>query len=174
MINKILVDVSIIKHPIKNWKTKKSKFLKEIEDILYIKEPFISSRDSNDMDKMNKIFLKIFKEEILNLNKFIENDLNLKNVWVVHYEKYQEHIIHSHGPTGLSGVIYLNYDEKEHEPTKYLMPFFHPINQNSLIYQEDVKEGDLVIIPSFINHFTPTNKSEKIRSIIGFDMEFKK
>jgi hypothetical protein len=174
MINKILVDVSIIKHSIKNWNMKKNKFLKEIENILYTKEQFISSRSSNDMEEMNKKFLKIFKEELLNLNKFIGNDLNLKNVWVVHYEKYQEHIIHSHGPTGLSGVIYLNYDEKEHESTKYLMPFLNPVNQNSLIYQEDVKEGDLVMMPSFINHFTPINKSEKIRSIIGFDMEFKK
>ena len=54
------------------------------------------------------------------------------------------------------------------------MPLNDLINENSLIYNEPVAEGDILIMPSFIHHYSSFNKSKKIRSIIGFDLEFVK
>jgi hypothetical protein len=171
---KNIFQIQSIKHSIENWNVKKNKFVKDIKNLKFIKKEFVTSRNVKQKINLNKIFKNNFETELNLLEKTVNNKINLKNVWVVHYEKYQEHIIHNHGNSGLGGIIYLNYDEKIHEPTRYLMPLNDLINENSLIYNEQVKEGDILIMPSLINHYSPFNKSEKIRSIIGFDLEFLK
>jgi len=111
------------------------------------------------------------KMEIKNIFQIQSIKHSIEN-WDV--KKNKEHIIHNHGNSGLGGVIYLNYDNTIHEPTRYLMPLNDLINENSLIYNEPVAEGDILIMPSFIHHYSSFNKSKKIRSIIGFDLEFVK
>jgi hypothetical protein len=171
---KDIFQIQSIKHSIENWNIKKNKFEKDIQNLKFTKNSFITSRNVKQKINLKEIFKNIFKKELNLLEKTIKNKINLKNVWIVHYEKYQEHMIHNHGNSGLGGVIYLNYDDSIHEPTRYLMPFNDLINETSLIYNEQVKEGDILIMPSFIHHYSPFNKSEKVRSIIGFDLEFVK
>jgi hypothetical protein len=171
---KNIFQIQSVKHSIENWNIKKNKFEKDIKNLKFVENQFITSRNVKQKINLNEIFKNNFKKEINLLEKTINNKLNLKNVWVVHYEQYQEHIIHNHGNSGLGGVIYLNYDSNIHEPTRYLMPLNDLINENSLIYNEQVKEGDILIMPSFIHHYSPFNRSEKVRSIIGFDLEFVK
>jgi len=171
---KNIFQIQSIKHSIENWNVKKNKFNKEIKNLKFVESQFDSSRNVKQEVNLKNIFKSLFKKELILLEKTINNKINLKNVWVVHYKQYQEHIIHNHGNSGLGGVIYLNYDNTVHEPTRYLMPLNDLINENSLIYNEPVVEGDILIMPSFIHHYSSFNKSEKIRSIIGFDLEFVK
>ena len=35
----------------------------------------------------------------------------------------------------------------------------------------DVKEGDILVVPSFVNHFTQQNKSKSEKRIISWDMK---
>lgn len=171
---KNIFQIQSIKHSIENWNIKKNKFEKDIKNLKFMDKGFITSRNVKQKINLKEIFKHNFKKELNLLEKTINNKLNLKNVWVVHYEQYQEHVIHNHGNSGLGGVIYLNYDSSAHEPTRYLMPLNDLINETSLIYNEQVEEGDILIMPSFIHHYSSFNKSEKTRSIIGFDLEFVK
>jgi hypothetical protein len=171
---KNIFQIQSIKHSIENWSFKKNKFEKDIKNLKFINKEFITSRNVKQKINLNEIFKNNFKKELNLLEKTINNKINLKNVWIVHYEQYQEHMIHNHGNSGLGGVIYLNYDNSVHEPTRYLMPLNDLVNETSLIYNEQVKEGDILIMPSFIHHYSPFNKSKKVRSIIGFDLEFVK
>jgi cupin superfamily acireductone dioxygenase involved in methionine salvage len=171
---KNIFQIQSIKHSIENWDVKKNKFEKDIKNLNFIENQFVTSRNVKQKINLNEIFKRNFKKELNLLEKTINNKLNLKNVWVVHYKQYQEHIIHNHGNSGLGGIIYLKYHNKLHEPTRYLMPLNDLVSENSLIYNEQVEEGDILIMPSFIHHYSSINRSEEVRSIIGFDLEFVK
>ena len=169
---KNLVELPLLKHKIFKWEDKKIKIKKIIDNINLEKcEHFLSSKNVKCED-FKKSFVDIFSEDLNKISDYVKDELILQDVWIVSYEKGNEHYIHNHGQTGLSGVIYLDYDENEHESTKYLIPFNNPITNNSVIVSEKVKEGDMIVTPSLINHFVPYNKSNKIRSIIGFDLKF--
>jgi|TARA_R100000482_G_C5130455_1_gene151536 hypothetical protein len=171
---KTIFQIQSIKHSIKKWNEKKLQFQNKTKNLKFTKNKFISSRNVEQKINLVKIFNNTFKKELDLLQEKIKIEVNVKNIWVAHYEQYQEHIIHNHGDNGLSGIIYLNYNKNVHEPTRYLMPLNDLINNNSLIYNEQVKEGDLLLMPSCIHHYSPFNKSKEVRSIIGFDLEFRK
>lgn len=171
---KDLIKIPLLKGSVFNWNEKKKEIIPFIYDIEMKRYPnFISSREV-ECNSFKKSFVEIFKEELTNISNSIEADFEVKDVWVVLYEKGQEQYIHNHNNEGLSGIIYLDFDKEEHDSTKYFLPFNNWYNNKSLIVSENVKEGDIVVTPSFINHFVPYNKSDKIRSIIGFDLNFKK
>tara|TARA_R110000751_G_scaffold305616_1_gene422261 strand:+ start:2464 stop:2988 length:525 start_codon:yes stop_codon:yes gene_type:complete len=171
---KNIFQIQSIQHSIEKWSVKKNKFQKKIKNLRFIKNKFLTSRSVQQEINLKNIFKDVFKKELALLEKNINHKIHLKDVWIAHYEQYQEHIIHNHGHAGLGGLIYLNYDKNVHEPTRYLMPLNDLINNTSLIYNEQVKEGDMFLMPSSIHHYSPFNKSKKIRSIIGFDLEFVK
>ena len=169
MERKNLIEIPIIKGSINNWFQKKKEINKFIDNIdLKNNGHFSSSRDIK-CEEFKKNFVSIFQEDIEKVVEFLGVSLNLTDVWIVRYFQGEEHYVHNHGSRGFSGIIYLDYDKEIHESTKYLLPFNHPITDNSVIVNEEVKEGDIVLVPSFINHFVPYNKSNKKRSIIGLD-----
>tara|TARA_R110002126_G_scaffold268973_1_gene412606 strand:- start:434 stop:952 length:519 start_codon:yes stop_codon:yes gene_type:complete len=172
METKILTQIPMFTGKINNWEYKKENINSYIDKMQFKENEYYLSSKSLPAEEFKQAFMNIFKEELVGVSEQVDRPVNLKDVWVVHYEKGHEQYIHSHGSSGLSGIIYLNYNVKEHKPTHYLLPFLDPITDNSLISTSNVEEGDLVVIPSFINHFTPYNKSEEIRSIIGFDLTF--
>lgn len=172
MGKKNLIEIPIIKESIDNWFDKKKEIKKIVKNIdLKNNGQFSSSRDVECNDFKQK-FVDIFEDDIEKIVQELSVNLNLTDVWVVEYSKGQEHYIHNHSSRGFSGIIYLDYDENLHEATKYLLPFNHPITDNSVIVSEKVKEGDMVLVPSFIHHFVPYNKSDITRSIIGLDFNF--
>ena len=172
---KSIFQIQYVHHSIERWSFKKNKFQKKINDLKFIQnKQLITSRYVKQKIDLKNIFKDVFKKELTLLEKNIKQKISLKDVWLAHYKQYQEHIIHNHGHAGLGGIIYLNYDETVHEPTRYLMPLNDLVNNTSLIYNEKVKEGDMLLMPACIHHYSPFNKSEKIRSIIGFDLEFVK
>ena len=78
---------------------------------------------------------------------------------------------HNHGTQGYSGLIYVNYNSKNHVSNTYIQPWNH-IESNDTIYNRPpVKEVTLVITPSFITHFVVPNQSKEIREGVGFDMK---
>ena len=57
-----------------------------------------------------------------------------------------------------------------HEATKFYSPFNDPATGDLMEYQPFVKEGDLVIFPSYLLHEGPVNKSDKERVIVSFNI----
>lgn len=86
-------------------------------------------------------------------------------------KKHDYHQVHNHRTIGLTGIIYLEYDQLEHNPTYFIAPFNDPIKDTSLFYiPQNIKEGSIIVFPSFINHFSNPNKSDKERKILAFDI----
>ena len=98
--------------------------------------------------------------------------------WLNYYVKGMNQEEHDHLPSFYSGVHYIKYDSRVHEAVHFLNPLFqiysctysltskicrgedalnaHPFSRQFII--PDVKEGDVIIFPSFLRH--RVNKSE--------------
>lgn len=173
MENKIIFKIPLIKLSVSDWDLKKEDITKEITQLKFNSiHNFISSRNIEENNFFNDVLINILKKEFIEIQEEVGREVKKINSWVVQYEKYGEHIIHNHASTGLAGVIYFDYDEKQHTPTKYLMPMNDMFNDTSLIYEEKVKEGDIVVTPASLHHFCSCNTSDKPRTIIGLDFKF--
>jgi hypothetical protein len=72
---------------------------------------------------------------------------------------------------GFSLVLYVEYDPKVHTPTTFVCPWQDPrTDTTSLICPQDIKEGTLVIVPSYTLHYATPNLSNKIRTVISADL----
>jgi hypothetical protein len=68
----------------------------------------------------------------------------------------------------------LDFDKDEHTPVVFVGPLNDPIKDTTQLNMPTIFEGDLILVPSSLIHFTYPNTSDKIRRIIGFDIKFKK
>lgn len=91
--------------------------------------------------------------------------ISLSKIWFQQYKKYQTHGWHQHA-RNYTGVYYLEYP-KGSEPTQFLAP------QNlGKTFSLKVKEGDIIIFPSYIIHRSPPLKSNKRKTIISWNIDF--
>ena len=172
MINDLYA-VPYYTYKVKNWQEKKVKMQDAMKHQTFSRSPIIHSPfDSDRANSRNYLddFLSIFSDELqefgteLNLNTF-----KVEDIWTVQYGKGDFHAVHTHGTCNLSAVLYFDYDDKEHSATHFV------VGQNGIRNTTDIasppcKEGDLVIFPSNMLHFTSPNASDKIRRVISFDI----
>ena len=79
---------------------------------------------------------------------------------------------HNHGTKGLSGILYLETFEKS-PSTCYIQPWNNIEKDETLIFEMPAKEGEMIIFPSFVNHYSPPNKYKQNKRIVSFDMRVK-
>lgn len=115
-------------------------------------------------------FTTILRDELQAISQTLKNDISVKEVWSVTYEKDGYHPIHNHGSSGLSAILYLDLPE-DAPKTSFLQPWNNLITDNSIYATPDAIEGDLCFMPSMVYHFTQPNKSEKLKRTISWDME---
>ena len=96
--------------------------------------------------------------------------IQLEDIWSISYKKGEYHTPHDHGSTGLTGIIYLKMP-KDGAVTQYIQPWNDWYSDRTIYYPLPVKEGDIVVVPKFVRHFTEPSKSKKIKRIISWDMK---
>jgi hypothetical protein len=154
-------------------------FKKKKKELIKILKPFKEKKEGIQTFKTNRHILrknlsenfsKILLNEIKEFSKELKKDILIEDVWSVSYEKNEYHSIHDHGSKGLSGILYLDMP-KDAPETIYLQPWNDWTIDRTIYRKIPVKEGDIVIIPKFIKHFTEPNKSKKIKKVISWDMQ---
>jgi len=99
---------------------------------------------------------------------------------------FQEEHDHMGGFPGCqySAIHFLMYDLSEHQPTMFYNPIHHtflrnmqpcsgndmPTDWQSSHYTPHVKEGDLIIFPSYLKHSVPYQHSNKLRATIALNI----
>jgi len=71
-------------------------------------------------------------------------------------------------------MIYVDLDPIDHSPTVYKQPFNQFDSANVCFRKFKTKEGDMIIVPSSIEHFSPVNNSSKRKTVIALDLIFAK
>lgn len=108
------------------------------------------------LPSLQKHLIKAFKD--LGFNEF-----QVLNIWCQQYTYNDIHDWHVHSSCNFTCVYYLELP-KGTPTTEFIDPMYlNKINKFS------VKEGDILIFPSFILHRGKRNKSNKTKTIISFN-----
>jgi hypothetical protein len=165
--------IPIFRYECKNWIDKKQKILEKIDKTKYTR----SSTENFNSDRGNKNcnfksnFIDIFSQEINQFCNEIGTNFKVIDAWSVDYNQNDFQGPHNHRSHSYSGILYVEYDSKEHEPTLFIAPWNDPIYDGTqLKFCTNVKEGTIIFFPSFLLHYAPLNKSNKKRIVVSFDL----
>ena len=156
-----------------DWEFKKKILLKRINKQKFVRQPyqdFLTDRQTN-----NNVYIK-FCEDFLRdeLSQFCEEakvSCRMSDAWAVKYEKGDHQTVHNHGGWGFSGILYVEYDPKVHDPSWFVAPWQDPrTDRTKLNKPHNVNEGTLIIFPSSCLHYAPPNQVNKMRMILSFDL----
>jgi hypothetical protein len=150
-----------------DFKKKKKLINKILEE--YPEKRFKNFSSNRGNANFSLSFFNIFAEELNNICKNMDGVMQSGDVWSVSYRKGDYHVPHNHGSKGYCGILYLNM-QKNSPVTSYIQPW-NNYNGDSVIYEPKVEEGDIVIVPQFITHFTKPNNLKFKKRIISFDFK---
>lgn len=174
------MNIDIVKYPLSCFYTKcvvsehnqiKGKMLRLIDSCqTTVKDPLISKLDwadstNNDRDWYRFISPIIEKYMLASAIGSGYGKFSIHNMWFQQYLKNSAHPWHTHG-SQLVGVYYLELAENSPK-TELMVPF----NQTEKIVL-DIKEGDIVVFPSFVIHQAPEILDNTRKTILSWNMEY--
>ena len=143
------------------YRFQRKKMINTFKKVFFIKEISNSRREIRiDNNDLNNIQLQqrynIFKDEFNLISTKYNSKILLQRVLSVVYNKCDSHVQDNHSSTGYCGILYL--DMKPDSPkTTYIQPWNNE-NDKSVLYSPNVKQGDIMIVPQFLTHYTEPNK----------------
>ena len=160
-------------YQLNEWDFKKKAIQSKLKKEEFIRTPLQTFEC--DRQKNKNRYLHFFQDLIRDeLNQFCQEaqvTCSMSDCWTVKYKKGDYQTPHNHRAWGFSAVLYLDYDNKVHTPTTFICPWQDPrTDTTSLIMPENVKEGTMIIFPSYTLHYVNPNHSHKTRTIIAFDL----
>ena len=169
--------VPIVYYPIENWSENKKKILDALppEDDSQL-EPngtglytdFFINGKVKELPSYFDTVLDVIKPY---LKDFMDgNPVDFVEMWYQKYYNMVEHKTHCHGFTGWSSIIYLEFDPKVHQSTRFFSPFRQPWDCDVEVFQPKVKEGDMILFPSSVLHEAPVNRTDIRRTIISYNI----
>ena len=160
-------------YQIGDWEFKKKGLLGRIKSSEFRRtklQTFETDRQTN-----NKSYVRYLEEflrsELFEFCQEAQVTCSMTDAWVVRYDKGDHQTVHNHRGWGFSGIIYVEFDPKVHTPSCFVAPWQNPRDDTtSLDYPQDVKEGTMVIFPSYTLHFVHPNQTRKRRTVLSFDL----
>tara|TARA_Y100000817_G_scaffold298215_1_gene275225 strand:+ start:4591 stop:5163 length:573 start_codon:yes stop_codon:yes gene_type:complete len=160
------------KYSIPKWETKKKKILSLALD-------FIEQSDGAFSDYWNTVkprtkhpyaseFFKTLEFEPHLEFGMNESECLCTSMWCMKYLKEGSIHVHDHN-YGMSGILYANFDPTEHKATTFIPPIRDIWSNGVINFTPDVTEGDLILFPSQLLHFSNPVTSNKPRIIYSFN-----
>ena len=155
-----------------NFKEKKkelNKILKSYPEEKKGMQEFATNRQS-DRSGLVEQFGSIMNKELEDFSREIKKDFAITEIWSISYNKGDTHSVHNHGSVGVTGILYLDLP-KDSPDTTYMQPWHDYRDDTTHFVSVPVVEGDIIIVPSFVWHFSKPNKSNSKKRIISWDMK---
>jgi hypothetical protein len=93
---------------------------------------------------------------------------HITTAWYQIYNNNHHHAPHNHGLGSLSIVVFVDYCPDSHSPTTFIAPFTSLKDGNVLEYiPSGITEGSMIIFPSALMHYAPTNQTDEERMIMA-------
>lgn len=168
-----LFEIKYLQIQVENWQEKKSMI-----ECLFRSKPdsrngiqsFLTNRQL-DTTALRQPFVNILSQEFEKISKFVKKDISLEKIWSVTYEKGDQHLVHNHGHLGFAGILYMDIND-DIPPTTYVQPWPDPYSDLTIYNPHPVQEGEIVVVPRFLLHFSQPNDTENKKRIIAFDLDF--
>tara|TARA_R110000751_G_scaffold306348_1_gene424504 strand:- start:3634 stop:4167 length:534 start_codon:yes stop_codon:yes gene_type:complete len=165
------------KYSLQNWpdiKKRIKNLLKQYPCKLSKNQNFLSNRHSAHYHHATPGFveeiIKIFSDPLQEFAQEVKYNLKIKVAWATSYQQGMDHILHSHGKCLFTSIVYVDFDPDHHKGTSFKQPFNQFDSGDVCFRIPKVKEGDMIVCPSNIEHYGPVNTSPLIKTIIGFDL----
>jgi uncharacterized protein (TIGR02466 family) len=159
------------------------KFLNKKEKDTYNNEGNITSNDNYVLNE--KPFLNLKNELDLKVKEYFDNIICPSNKvkpyitqsWLNYTKRNQYHHKHQHPNSLVSGVFYINADEKldkikffkeDYQPIKLEIKEYNLFNSQSWWFT--VKTGDIVLFPSSLTHMVETKEGDNTRVSLAFNV----
>ena len=113
----------------------------------------------------------LIRDELQKFKDQVKIDLEVDAYWFEKGGKGDQHLLHNHGATGFSAVMYIEYDPEEHTPTQFVCPFNNVIGWVDIYSPRDIQSGSVIFFPSFVHHYTLPCKSDKERLVLSWNMK---
>ena len=174
-----MFSIPLVQYSLDNWAERKQGFLDLMSEFRMItgNETVASSYTvdvtvSDMMDRRRAVdeMTKLLRPEMSRFGHEFGCDPVMVHSWFERASTQMYHPPHTHGHGGWSAVLYIDFDPLVHNSTIFVSPFNHFIEGTQLQYRTGVKEGDLVLFPSFLLHYTQPNESDKKRTVASFNM----
>ena len=171
-------EINIYKVSIPDWKEKKEEVLKLVPESNFLQESISAYSDWHYTDQMrsrtgnhpyaDKLFKEIdFEPHILFGGR--EGDYICTDLWCMRYSVVGDIHVHDHG-TGMSGILYADYDPVHHPATTFISPVRNIWDGHKANYTPEVEEGDIILFPSQLLHYCKMNMSSISRVIFSFNL----
>ncbi len=171
--------VPIVHYEIKNWDVAKNRILRALpkEDKSqeepnngglftdYFKE---AVAEKTELPDYADVVIDVIKPHLADFSS--RRRIEFTDMWYQKYYRGVSHPSHNHGHSGWSAIIYVEFDPEYHTPTEFYNPYLNPWNGNLERFVPPVKEGDMVIFPSTIQHEATANQSDVRRTIVSFNL----
>ena len=135
-------------------------------------QEFATNRQSDRAGLVDQVS-SIIREEVATFSKEIKKDFTIYDIWSVSYDKGDNQSPHNHSSIGLSSILYLDLP-KDSPVTFYLQPWNDIVDDTVQYLKIPITEGDIVIVPSFVMHFSEPNKSNSKKRIMSWDMKMER
>jgi uncharacterized protein (TIGR02466 family) len=131
--------------------------------------------DEPEMKDLKDICLKNLDYYLKEIYKNNEIEIYITQSWLNYANKNEFHHKHYHGNSFLSGVLY--FDTNETDQIAFVNPIkdviqIHPTQydfKNARSWHVPVKNNDIVIFPSHLDHEVPNVIGDKTRISLGFN-----
>ena len=159
-----------------NFEEKKKELVKLLESYPEEKEKYgeiegeFATNRPTDRSGLVEGFFSIMKQELEDFSKEIKKDFAITEIWSVSYAQGEYQSAHNHSSVGLSGLLYLDLP-KDSPKTTYIQPWTDHETDTVRHVEVPIIEGDIIIVPSFVLHFSKPNKSNSKKRIISWDMK---
>jgi len=135
---------------------------------------FLTDRAPEQERFYKEDFCKLFESELTEFLKETSlTEISVLDVWTVEYHYGDYQVPHTHRSVGISGILYVNFNPKEHSGTQAMQPWNDPITDQAVFMDFMPEEGTMILFPSFLIHFINPNFSRNRRTIMAFDLEVK-
>lgn len=137
-------------------------------------------------EKFQKQSLDFFKEPILNfiksLNPLCNFFIELNGIWINENFKGSSNFKHLHPQSSFSGVYYIKVPKNSGNIIFYRDEIIYEYLENYKIFNSSefnisekikIKEHDLILFPSFLNHSVEKNINEDSRISVAFNFDIK-
>jgi len=169
----LLFEYPSYQYQVDDWDFKKKGLLKRIKDEKFVRtslQTFETDRQTNNKSYIH-FFQDLIRPQLFEFCQEAQVTCSMTDCWTVKYQKGDQQSVHNHRSWGFSGILYVDYDPKVHSPTCFIAPWQDPkTDTTSLAFPQEVKEGTIIIVPSYTLHFVRPNQSRKQRTVIAFDL----
>jgi len=133
---------------------------KQVES-LYNSDFYIKSeyKDETYYDLVNPIF-KQHNESLSKLLDYKHENISIANIWYQQYAKNDFHDWHRHSKSVFNSIYYVDLPAEASKTT------FRFLGKE---FQVEVKEGQILSFPSFFEHCSKPNLSDKIKTVIAYN-----